>query len=592
VPAVEDLCTSVAPAMCAAAREHYVTSLESGGTCDAEDLGDFGEGSGLMWGLIASLIADVVISIGLGFQKVAHNRVNTLRKGLRSPDDVEGAASPPGDGSAAERPDAAINPAAARSPSEEENKGPSAQSLPVWWLGILLTVGGEIGNFAAYGDPNTPASVVTAVGCVGVIANSFIATLVLGEPLRVRDVAGGLLVVGGVILMVMYAPQQPCVLTAQRFYWLLGQPASVVLLSLLLAAVCALFVLCPRYGHRHVLWNLTQASLLGSLTVLSSKAVSTFVGLSLGALLDPSVPFLDQVDSTVDEAGCASRLPFGGHWGEVSRDGRLGCITARPPEGAIWDDSGHIIEQGSGQLGEPALYLCLLVLASTGVAQVKYINAGMALFGNTQVIPVHYVTFTFFSIMATSIFYQEFVVDEAVYLHLFLDGAALTFLGVFFITSSADTMTHLVDSLMNQTPLYQRPPLFDPPPDPPSDPPHGDGANGNGGDPGGGGSRDQDPAAGPKRRAGDTRFKPLREEDAAPRLSPGRRAIVSAPDRLDVIAPQSAVWSKPTSRWRVVRRRLLRQLGPARDGLAILNGVAGGQTATFLWKDSTPRLRA
>ena len=243
------------------------------------------------------------------------------------------------------------------------------------------------------------------------------------------------------------------------------------------------------------------------------------------------------------------------------------------------------------------------------------------------------------------------MVDEAVYLHLFLDGAAtspcseeeyssfvhslipprlgaaLTFLGVFFITSSADTMTHLVDSLMNQTPLYQRraacaqpsltplplhtlkihplpaylrcaaapvarPPLFDPPPDPPSDPPHGDGANGNGGDPGGGGSRDQDPAAGPKRRAGDTRFKPLREEDAAPRLSPGRRAIVSAPDRLDVIAPQSAVWSKPTSRWRVVRRRLLRQLGPARDGLAILNGVAGGQTATFLWKDSTPRLRA
>ena len=60
VPAVEDLCTSVAPAMCAAAREHYVTSLESGGTCDAEDLGDFGEGSGLMWGLIASLVADVV----------------------------------------------------------------------------------------------------------------------------------------------------------------------------------------------------------------------------------------------------------------------------------------------------------------------------------------------------------------------------------------------------------------------------------------------------------------------------------------------------------------------------------------------------
>ena len=41
----------------------------------------------------------------------------------------------------------------------------------------------------------------------------------------------------------------------------MGSPrlSQVVLLSLLLAAVCALFVLCPRYGHRHVLWNLTQA---------------------------------------------------------------------------------------------------------------------------------------------------------------------------------------------------------------------------------------------------------------------------------------------------------------------------------------------
>ena len=44
--------------------------------------------------------------------------------------------------------------------------------LRVWWAGIILVLGGEVGNLLAYGDPNTPASVVTAVGCVGVISNA------------------------------------------------------------------------------------------------------------------------------------------------------------------------------------------------------------------------------------------------------------------------------------------------------------------------------------------------------------------------------------------------------------------------------------
>jgi drug/metabolite transporter (DMT)-like permease len=66
----------------------------------------------------------------------------------------------------------------------------------------------QVGNFVAYGDKNTPASVVTAVGCVGVIANLIISTVWLGEPFRKRDVIGGFCVVCGVLLIVVFAPQQ------------------------------------------------------------------------------------------------------------------------------------------------------------------------------------------------------------------------------------------------------------------------------------------------------------------------------------------------------------------------------------------------
>ena len=43
---------------------------------------------------------------------------------------------------------------------------------PVWALGLAMMISGEIGNLLAYGDPNTPTSVVVAVGSVGTHARA------------------------------------------------------------------------------------------------------------------------------------------------------------------------------------------------------------------------------------------------------------------------------------------------------------------------------------------------------------------------------------------------------------------------------------
>ena len=98
-------------------------------------------GSGLMWGMILSLVGDVVISVGLALQKLAHNRLKAQGGTVKKTAHLR---------------------------------------MPVWWLGFFGMLAGEICNFVAYGDSNTPASVVTAVGCVGIIANNFISTLCLG----------------------------------------------------------------------------------------------------------------------------------------------------------------------------------------------------------------------------------------------------------------------------------------------------------------------------------------------------------------------------------------------------------------------------
>ena len=194
-------------------------------------------GGGLMWGMILSLVGDVVISIGLALQKVAHNRLKAQGGTVKKTAHLR---------------------------------------MPVWWLGFFGMLAGEICNFVAYGDSNTPASVVTAVGCVGIIANNFISTVWLGEPFRKRDMLGSSFVIAGVALIVVFAPNQPCPLTAGRFSHLLAQPGAIALLvciSLLLVALCAHVV--PRYAERHVLIPISCASLLGALTVLASKAIST-----------------------------------------------------------------------------------------------------------------------------------------------------------------------------------------------------------------------------------------------------------------------------------------------------------------------------
>lgn len=85
-------------------------ALEANQTCyEANRAGDSSdEASGLMWGIFLSLVGDVIISVGLALQKVAHNIIkNTKSKDLGG-------------------------------------KPPAYTNIKTWWAGILLTIAGEV----------------------------------------------------------------------------------------------------------------------------------------------------------------------------------------------------------------------------------------------------------------------------------------------------------------------------------------------------------------------------------------------------------------------------------------------------------------
>lgn len=157
--------------------------------------------------------------------------------------------------------------------------------LPIWWCGFAATLLGEMGNFAAYGF--TEASVIAPLGAVSVLANAFIASLALGEGLRLRDLLGcALCAAGGVVIVLSSPAKHGDAMDVETFMRNARAPLFVVYVLLLTAVVVAMLGFQERYGRRHVGYFVLLCSLLGSVTVMACKGVSTFVNLWLSGATD------------------------------------------------------------------------------------------------------------------------------------------------------------------------------------------------------------------------------------------------------------------------------------------------------------------
>ncbi|KAF4551020.1 Hypothetical protein D9617_15g043740 [Elsinoe fawcettii] len=90
----------------------------------------------------------------------------------------------------------------------------------------------------------------------------------------------------------------------------------------------------------------------------------------------------------------------------------------------------------------PVTYLLVAVLVFTAVMQIKYVNRALQRFDSTQVIPTQFVMFTLSVIIGSAILYRDFERRSSEDAVKFFAGCALTFLGVWCITSGRGKDTH------------------------------------------------------------------------------------------------------------------------------------------------------
>ncbi|XP_009869475.1 PREDICTED: NIPA-like protein 2 [Apaloderma vittatum] len=215
-----------------------------------------------------------------------------------------------------------------------------------------------------------PIALVAPLGCVSVIGSAFISVLFLKKTMRAADILGGTLTVTGTYLLVTFAPNVPQELTARQVQNYLVSWPFLVYSILEIIIFCILLYFYKRKAVKHIVILLMMVALLASLTIIAVKAVASMITLSV---------------------------------------------------------------KGKMQLTYPVFYIMIVLMVTSCVFQIKFLNQAMHLYEATTVVPINFVFFSTSAIVSGVIFYQEFQSAALLSVFMFLFGCLLSFLGVFLI---------------------------------------------------------------------------------------------------------------------------------------------------------------
>ncbi|KAB2623106.1 magnesium transporter NIPA2-like [Pyrus ussuriensis x Pyrus communis] len=219
---------------------------------------------------------------------------------------------------------------------------------PLWWAGMTAMIVGEIANFAAYAF--APAILVTPLGALSIIVSAVLAHFVLKEKLHIFGVLGCVLCVVGSVSIVLHAPQEKPIYSVKQVWHHATQPGFIIYTCIVLILVAVLIVrYVPRYGQTHMIVYVGICSLMGSLTVMSVKAV-----------------------------GIALKLTF----------------------------------SGTNQFKYFETWIFVLVVTVCCLFQINYLNKALDTFNTAVISPVYYVMFTIFTILASVILFKVHLLSK------------------------------------------------------------------------------------------------------------------------------------------------------------------------------------
>ncbi|KAF6158415.1 hypothetical protein GIB67_019454 [Kingdonia uniflora] len=153
---------------------------------------------------------------------------------------------------------------------------------PLWWIGMVTMIVGEVANFVAY--MFAPAVLITPLGALSIIVSfsAVLAHFLLDEKLQKMGVLGCILCIVGSTVIVLHAPGERTLNSIEEIWGLATQPAFLAYIASALVTVLLLIFYCaPRYGQSDIMIYISICSVFGSLTVMSIKALGIAIRLTV-----------------------------------------------------------------------------------------------------------------------------------------------------------------------------------------------------------------------------------------------------------------------------------------------------------------------
>ncbi|CAL5387664.1 unnamed protein product [Camellia sinensis] len=245
---------------------------------------------------------------------------------------------------------------------------------PLWWAGMITMIVGEIANFAAYAF--APAILVTPLGALSIIISAALAHIILGERLHIFGILGCVLCVVGSITIVLHAPQEREIESVKEVWDLATEPGFLVYAALVIASAFIIIIyFIPQYGQTYIIAYIGVCSLVGSLTVMSVRAL-----------------------------GIALKLTF----------------------------------SGINQLLYPQTWVFAIVVISCVLTQLNYLNKALDTFNTAVVSPIYYVMFTTLTIVASVIMFKDWAHQNPTQITTELCGFVTILSGTFLLHKTKD----------------------------------------------------------------------------------------------------------------------------------------------------------
>uniref|UniRef100_A0A8C0LT06 NIPA like domain containing 3 n=1 Tax=Canis lupus familiaris TaxID=9615 RepID=A0A8C0LT06_CANLF len=226
-----------------------------------------------------------------------------------------------------------------------------------WWLGLFLMLLGELGVFASYAF--APLSLIVPLSAVSVIGRYVLSFVGCG------------LAIVGTYLLVTFAPNSHEKMTGENITKHLVSWPFLLYMLVEIVLFCLLLYFYKEKNANNIIVILLLVALLGSMTVVTVKAVAGMLVLSI---------------------------------------------------------------QGNLQLDYPIFYVMFVCMVATAVYQAAFLSQASQMYDSSLIASVGYILSTTIAITAGAVFYLDFIGEDALHICMFALGCLIAFLGVFLIT--------------------------------------------------------------------------------------------------------------------------------------------------------------